>query len=99
MDDEDKVSDFHGLGVRSHRFWSFFGVDDFHRKIIKTRFAFALSVVVLTSMSNLFKEIVNFSPYGVAIFDKRLGELTYVNKTFKDWGLLDTRFFNLLRNM
>jgi two-component system phosphate regulon sensor histidine kinase PhoR len=48
-------------------------------------------------MSNLFKEIVDFSPYGVAIFDKRLGELTYVNKTFKDWGLLDTHFLEVLK--
>jgi len=48
-------------------------------------------------MPDLFKEIVDFAPFGVAVFDKLLKEFTYVNKTFKDWGLLDTQFLERLK--
>ena len=45
---------------------------------------------------NLFKKIVDRSPFGVLIFDGRLGEVVYTNQTFRNWNLLNGEFLELL---
>ncbi len=47
-------------------------------------------------MGNLFKEIVDRSPYAVFIFDKNLKELIYLNEKAKRCGLLSEQFTSLL---
>jgi len=47
-------------------------------------------------MEGLFKKITDLAPYGVLIYDKVLKEVVYINRTFKDWGLLDTNFVKKL---
>ncbi len=47
-------------------------------------------------MGSFFKRLTDTAPYGVLIYDTLLGEVVYVNDTFKRWGLLDTSFVGKL---
>jgi len=49
-------------------------------------------------MEGFFKKISDFAPYGILVYDKFLKEVVYINRTFKDWGLLDTHFVRDLLN-
>lgn len=47
-------------------------------------------------MEDFFKRLTDFAPYGVLIYDKTLNEVIYINRTFKDWNLLETSFVKKL---
>ncbi len=40
--------------------------------------------------TEFFKRLSDESPCGIAVYDKRIREITYTNQTFRDWGLLKT---------